>query len=61
MTDTTPCMGGWCAKRDQCPHFHADRRNAPAERLCPPKLDGAMLAFAVIVPVRSLALERAAA
>lgn len=61
MSDTIPCMGGWCARRDHCPHFHATDKREPAERLCPPKLDGAMLAFAELVPVRSLALERAAA
>ena len=34
------CMGGWCAKRDHCPHFHADERRQPAERLCVPGADG---------------------
>lgn len=61
MSPAQSCMGGWCAKRDHCPHYHAISRVQPAERLCPPKLDGAMLAFTEIVPVRSLALEMAAA
>ena len=53
----TACMGGWCAKRDHCPYFHAVKRTEPAERLCPPKQDGAMLdgspiAQFVMVPMR---------
>jgi hypothetical protein len=34
------CMGGWCALRDHCPHFHATFRGAPSERLCHPGQDG---------------------
>lgn len=37
---STACMGGWCTKREKCPHFHATDRREPAERLCPPGLDG---------------------
>lgn len=29
------CMGGWCEKREQCPHYHARDRANPVERLCP--------------------------
>jgi hypothetical protein len=34
------CMGGWCALRDHCQHYHAANRETPAERLCTPGLDG---------------------
>ena len=37
----TPCMGGWCAKRDQCPHHHAtESADDPRERLCLTGQDG---------------------
>lgn len=35
----TPCMGGWCHKREQCPHYHASGAE-PAERLCLRGQDG---------------------
>lgn len=28
------CMGGFCAVRERCPHYHATRRTCPSERLC---------------------------
>lgn len=31
---TTPCMGGWCAVRDNCKHYHSESRAKPIERLC---------------------------
>jgi hypothetical protein len=34
------CMGGWCAKRGHCQHFHARDRSEPSERLCVPGADG---------------------
>lgn len=35
------CMGGFCAKRDKCPHYTAaDRRSDDGERLCIPGRDG---------------------
>lgn len=37
---TTPCMGGWCAKRDHCANYHATNRAEPAERICAPGHDG---------------------
>lgn len=37
---TKACMGGWCALREHCPHFHATLRRAPSERLCTPGRDG---------------------
>lgn len=37
------CMGGWCTRRDRCPHHHAADRRAPAERLCLPRQDGVMV------------------
>lgn len=61
MSGTTACMGGWCALRDRCPHFHADDRGDPAERLCPPKKDGAVPEFVNPEAAQSLALEVAAA
>lgn len=30
----TGCMGGWCASRAACAHYHAEGQE-PAERLCP--------------------------
>lgn len=35
----TPCMGGWCHSREQCPHYHAEA-GEPAERLCVRGADG---------------------
>lgn len=29
-----PCMGGWCAARETCAHFHQPAWRQPAERLC---------------------------
>lgn len=39
---TKACMGGWCAKRAQCPNYtEADRSDEePAERLCWRGADG---------------------
>ena len=45
---TLACMGGWCAQREHCMHYHAADRSAPAERLCLPGADG----FALAAPVR---------
>ena len=44
------CMGGWCHRREQCQHYHADDRSDPAERLCVPGHDGIGAAF----PIRIL-------
>lgn len=38
------CMGGWCARRDQCPHHTAE--GEPAERLCLPGRDGVQMVWA---------------
>ncbi len=41
--DATPCMGGWCAKRGYCPHYHSAASGThpePSERLCAPGADG---------------------
>lgn len=43
------CMGGWCAKRDHCPHFHATDRRQPAERLCVPGSDGVGVKRPVVI------------
>ena len=50
-----PCMGGWCALRDHCPHYHAAFRGQPAERLCPPGRDGSgeVIAVRIVAPRRS--------
>ncbi len=40
---TAACMGGWCTRREKCPHFHATGDANPAERLCLPGNDGAIL------------------
>ena len=44
-----PCMGGWCSVRNRCPHYRSDDINEPAERLCPPRQDGAILELPVRV------------
>lgn len=40
-----PCMGGFCARREACKHYHAPTYVgddlAPAERLCGP-VDGTL-------------------
>lgn len=33
-------MGGWCAKRGQCPNYHATDRSDPVERYCDKGADG---------------------
>lgn len=48
MTTHAACMGGWCTKREHCPHYHAEYRHQPAERLCVPGMDG----FSDVVPIR---------
>ena len=38
------CMGGWCTKRSQCPHYTEAYRMADyEERLCLPGHDGIRL------------------
>ena len=37
------CMGGWCQRREKCPH-HFAVSGTPAERLCLPGQDGVILA-----------------
>lgn len=34
------CMGGWCQKRQQCPHYTEAARVNPEERLCLQGQDG---------------------
>lgn len=41
----TACMGGWCAKRDHCTHYHCPDKGQPAERLCAPGETGAYVAI----------------
>lgn len=38
----TSCMGGWCAKREKCPHY-GQNGPQPAERLCLKGSDGVRL------------------
>lgn len=38
----TGCMGGWCAKRDKCPHYGGIGPPL-AERLCLKGVDGVRL------------------
>ena len=37
------CMGGFCSKRDQCPHSEPVPGVEPAQRLCLPGQDGIRL------------------
>lgn len=57
------CMGGWCTKRDHCPHFHATDRRQPAERLCLPGADGVGVERPVVIhrPVGAWEQSHAAA
>ena len=50
----TPCMGGWCVRRDQCPHYSAEGQS-PAQRLCLPGRDGIRLVEAT--PFRTLTID----
>lgn len=43
------CMGGWCAKRENCMNHHAADRREPAERLCAPGHDGQGMDTAVVI------------
>lgn len=52
MTPLTPCMGGWCRKREHCSHYHSPLRTRPAERLCLPGEDG-------IGAIRPIVMHRA--
>lgn len=56
----TACMGGWCTRRDYCPHFQAAVRDEPAERLCPPGRDGEMLTASSPSPVRMVQVRHKA-
>lgn len=56
--DLKACMGGWCAKRDHCPHFHAENRRQPAERLCVPGADGVGIEFPIVIRTPAGAWER---
>lgn len=38
---TQACMGGWCKKRENCPHY-AVRVGTPSERLCLKGRDGVL-------------------
>lgn len=46
---TQACMGGWCRLRHHCPHYHAENRSDPSERLCYPGEDGNSAVIAVRV------------
>lgn len=46
---TAACMGGWCRKRDRCPHYLAADRRDPAERLCVPGADGVGAGLPVVM------------
>lgn len=35
MTTYTPCLGGWCQRREQCQHYqHGSIQLIPVENLC---------------------------
>ena len=48
------CMGGWCVKRDKCPHYGAQSRE-PVERLCLPGQDGRRLVD--VTPFRRVTVD----
>lgn len=37
------CLGGWCTKREQCPHHMTEDRRHPVERLCLRGQDGSRM------------------
>ena len=43
------CMGGMCAIRETCPHYHATHRPVVVERLCDKGHDGEMTERAVVI------------
>lgn len=46
----TPCMGGWCAKRQHCANYHAaNEARQPEERLCTPGQDGAGIEHRIVL------------
>lgn len=49
-----PCMGGFCALRERCAHYHAEARWEPSERLCRPGQDG----ISDVVPAMHIAHPR---
>ena len=53
MTDKA-CLGGWCRIRANCPHYNAEDRSEPSERLCERGRDGVI---ADATPVRVAMLE----
>lgn len=58
---TTPCMGGWCARRDRCANYHAASPDSqPAERLCVPGKDGEGVDYPVRMHSAAGAWERSA-
>lgn len=46
---TTPCMGGWCLKREYCMNHNSTSQREPAERLCIPGHDGKGADTAVVI------------
>ena len=50
----TPCLGGWCARRGQCPHYHRQGQT-PEERLCLAGRDGVRLVESE--PFRVIAID----
>jgi hypothetical protein len=50
---TQACMGGWCALRDHCQHYHAaSPYQRPSERLCHPGHDGNSDVGRMVTPIR---------
>lgn len=45
-----PCMGGFCSKRERCPHYlAASPKVEPVERLCERGHDGLDVGFPLIL------------
>jgi hypothetical protein len=51
-------MGGWCAKRSKCPHYHSTSTVEPQERLCAPGLDGEVFTADPAMPFAPVAIRR---
>lgn len=56
--EVSSCMGGWCAKREHCGHYHSENREEPSERLCAPGQDGVGMAFPVRLQRKAGTWER---
>lgn len=54
-----PCLGGFCQRRNTCPHYNTpDRFSQPVERMCEPGRDGKLKPVPKYVPDDRLQTEQ---